>query len=332
MPQGSGGPSGSPAGQPDPAVEAQKDAEQKHWDKNPYGPVRQANSLEQEYDLKMRRLEAEREATIKRVMEIANRRGMTGKGKSPYLQQVLAAKKKRFDDAANQLKVQYQADKTQRSKDLQPRKLSMQDYATFDGTIDSQNQKLDQAAKTDPNGLSAKHHQDSVLRYATPDDQQTVRAIAESIFAHNEMSPQQAYALALQSTSILRPSPQEKDPVGENRQKGGKATYFRPEDHGDKDMVTLRFGDGTTVRVDKNTYWKITNQHAQNWGQWEHSQTDAGKEEERAKKNALTWKTLGAVGRTVAPMLAPVNPIGAGRQAIDIGAGIINKLGENSGR
>ena len=233
---------------------------------------------------------------MQEVVRAANEHGLAGKGKIPAaVTQSIAAKKKRYEDKVKAIDEDYRSNETERRQGNVPRNIGLNDETTIGTTFTTRAQTL---AKAPADSKAAKFRDDSVLRYATGDDQQTIKEIASNIWRHNKgLSSQQALDLALTTTSILRPTAQEKDPVGQNRQKGAGATRFRPSNQGDKGLTYLDFGDGTNIKVDNNTYQRIKQQHALNWQQWEQSQTKEGQQAERDKKNALTLGTLGTIAR-----------------------------------
>ena len=185
-------------------------------------------------------------------MQAANERGLAGKGKLPtVVTQAIAAKKKKFEDGIAQLNSDARAEQQQRRIDVRPREMHLGDYDTMNQGFDKRATDIATKAKANPNSEVGRLHGDSVLRYAGPDDQNTVRTIAQNIYRNNHgMSPQDAFDAALNATSIMRPSPDDKDPVGQNRQKGEKATRFKPINKGDRGYVYMRFGDASDVRVD----------------------------------------------------------------------------------
>lgn len=272
------------------------DEEQKHWAKNPYAPVTEKNSAEQKRDdaIDLERRRAEH--SIQQVIQAANEHGLAGKGKlSTAVTQVIAAKKKAFEDKVKEIQTDFRTNQAERTKDNQPRPISLSDETTIDGTFTTRAQTL---AKAPPTSVAGQFRDNSVLRYATGEDQQTIKSIASNIWQHNKgLTSQQALDLALTSTSIMRPSDKEKEPVGQNRQKGAGATRFRPSNRGDKNLTYLTFGDGTSIKVDKNTYTRIMQQHSENWKQWSDSQTEAGQKKERDKKMGVNWNTAGAALR-----------------------------------
>jgi hypothetical protein len=306
-PQGDGGPPGSPSQPPaQKTPEQQKaeqdDAEQKDYAKNPYGARRVANSAEAERDRKIAQARDDAQREIAEVMKKANAHGLTGKGKLPaVVNQVIGAKKKKYEDDVKMIEADYRADHAERQRQLQPRNMSLNDYTTIDTTFAQRSEAL---AKAKSGSAPAQFRDDSVLRYAKGDDQQTIKDIATNIWQHNKgLSPQQALDLALTTTSIMRPTPDDKDPVGQNRQKGEKATRFKALNQGDKGVTSLRFGDGTDIRVDNNTYQRIAQQHAENWRRWAESQTKEGKDKAAREKNRLGWGTLESGIRTIAPFI-----------------------------
>jgi hypothetical protein len=277
-------------------VDPQAEAEQQHWAKNPYTPMPEKNSAQQKRDDAIELANRERIHAEQQIVEAANAHGLAGKGKIPaVVTQAIAAKKKIYDDKVKNIEADYRANETERQRNNQPRPIGLNDEATIDNTFNTRTQTL---AKAPAGSMPAKFRDDSVLRYATGDDQQTIKSIASNIWQHNKgLTSQQAMDLALTSTSILRPTEQEKDPVGQNRQKGAKATRFTPSNRGDKGLTYLTFGDGTSIKVDSNTYQRIAQQHRENWQQWADSQTKEGQQRERDKKMGLNWKTAGAALR-----------------------------------
>jgi hypothetical protein len=252
-------------------------------------------------------------------VQAANDHGLAGKGKLPTaVMQAIAAKKKMFEDQIKQIDSDYRVAAAERAKANAPRNIALGDYDTINQKFTLQTGVLDKAAKSDPNSVLGRLHESSPLRYASPEDLQTIKDIATNLWTNNRrLSPEEAYNRALDATSIMRPSKEESDPVGQNRQKGEKATRFKALDRGDK-TIHLRFGDGTEIQVDKDTYQQIKNQHRLNYAQFKSLSTKEGQEAERQRKNAITMKTLGAGIRTIAPFtaLTPLGPATAAGAAL----------------
>lgn len=294
-----------PQGQGQRVPDPQAEAEQQHWAKNPYAPTREPNSAEERRDVEIERARREYIQAEQSIAQAANAHGLTGKGKLPaVVTQAIAAKKKIYDDRVKMIEGDYRANQAERQRDNVPRNMSLNDYQAIDSTFVQRSDALKRASTAQPDSRPAQFYGDSVLRYATGDDQSTIKEIATNIWQHNKgLSPQQAMDLALTSTSIMRPTDKEKEPVGQNRQKGAGATRFRPSNRGDKGLTYLQFGDGTDIRVDTNTYQRIKQQHAENWRQWAESQTKEAQDAAQRKKMGLNWNTLGAAARAGAALV-----------------------------
>jgi hypothetical protein len=296
------------------ADEQQKEAEQKHWAKNPYAPIpegeRDDPHIAAKKAARVQQFAVDKTAILKRANEL----GLLVKGKVPAgVNQLITTKLKQAQADMKELDHQQQQLDVERRQQTSPRDVGLDAETKLTanaGAYDMQRQKLEKTAKDQPDSETARVVANSPLRYSA--DHSTIKEIATEIWRNNKgITSTQAYNLALNATSILPPTKDDPDPVGQNRQKAGNATRFVPVKHG-RDVL-LRFSDGTEARVDHNTYTEIQNQHRQNWAQYQYSKTEKGKQEAADKKNAVSWKTAGGALRTVAPLvqLGTGNVLGA---------------------
>src|SRR5262252_868244 len=337
MPEQGGGEQKPPTQKaPEPQTPEQKakaasdDQQQKHWDKDPYAPLPQRHSETaapppniKAYDDRIAELEDGRKRIGDAIVESAARRGLISRKSNNLPSSVtnlITAKRKEFDDLIKQVEAdrktaiaKFQAEEKADREETKPIRITPTDNANLKAGYKEQREAMAKEAKTNPTGDVAGRVNASPLRYAGPNDSATIDTIATQIYAQNshKLTPDQAYELALQATSIMPPSKDIPDPVGLNRQKGGKATKFQPIAEGQRASrvgsatypnTLLRFGDGTSILVDAATYSRIVAQHQNNWKNYEQN---------KDKKSSWTpsWSTAGAALRTVAPMLPIVGPV-----------------------
>lgn len=304
------GPSLPPQGggeQRQPTQRTEADDQQEHFDKHPNQPYPEGPRAD-DPQIAKRKQDRERQFAKEQtdILRRANELGLMGKkGSVPSsVSQLISTRRQRLNADLKDLdREQAQIDAEHRQANL-PRRAGLTEEAALTAKGGTFEQQANTIANAPADSKIGRMRQNSVLRYAGPDDRETVNEIATNIWRNNQgISSHRAYELALTATSIMPPTAEDKDPVGLNRQKGDRATRFMPIRRG-RDTI-LRFSDGTEARVDRDTHQQIVNQHEANWQQWKEKGEKDAAAAAASKKNALSLKTLGAGLRTMAPYTMP---------------------------